>query len=214
MATVTIITDSVKRVTPGAAPQPTPGIRLQVDADLTTVVELKKLYERKYRAQSGDEGAKVAHLEFLSGRVVNVSDPMLTVADAGIDGQALRAVFPRASEESAAKAPAPEKGPEVPEREMDDLGILEDEPDPDEGLSPLERAKARKQRQRDALMGKPPKQPEKKKPPPQPMPKLPPNAFPPQPVSEVPQALVKTSASGFNQKYDKWSNFGADEDSD
>ena len=41
-ATVTIITDRVKRVVPGAAPQPTPGIRISVDGPNTTVGDLLK----------------------------------------------------------------------------------------------------------------------------------------------------------------------------
>ncbi|KAH8075281.1 DUF393-containing protein [Aureococcus anophagefferens] len=46
-ATVTIITDRVKRVVPGAAPQPTPGIRISVDGPNTTVGDLLKRCEKR-----------------------------------------------------------------------------------------------------------------------------------------------------------------------
>ena len=220
-ATVTIITDRVKRVVPGAAPQPTPGIRISVDGPNTTVGDLLTRYEKRYRAGSGCPDATVAHLETLSGRILDHRDPRLTVDAAGVDGQALRAVFPR-EVEAAANAPPP-----AARRVVEDLGVLEDEPDrysapaaapagvvvDDAHLSPLERAKARRARAKASLdgtlaanAGK-----AKAKPPPQPMPTLPPNAFPPQPVV---QAGPATGPSSFHKKYDKWNNFGGDDDSD
>lgn len=212
-ATVTIITDAVRRVVPGAAPQPTKGVRMTVDAEVTTVLDLKQQYERKYRATGGDPSAVVAHFETLGGRVLDHNNVHLTVAAAGVDGQALRAVFPRKPEP---EAPPPE--PPAADDGVDDLGVLDDDedvvasapvaprPEPTyESLTPLERARRRKAKLATGLA----KSLEPPKPPPQPIFTLPPNAFPPQQVKAAPEPAA---SSFIHKKYDKWNNFGDDSD--